>query len=147
MMRGLSSSRVRWLTAAAFGSKCFRQKAAEFPEASSRICGICDWWTFRGPRPTDGVPSLVGALRPFNHSLNINDKHELLPIREAPAAFARRVPTQRRSSRASGKAAGESAQENILAALGCVFRKRQARKETGHGLAQWRTATTAGTQT
>jgi hypothetical protein len=142
MMRGLSSSLFRWLTAAACGSRYFRRDEVEFPVASQRVC---DLWTVRGSRVTDGAS--IGALRPFNHSLNINHKHELSFLRETPAPFARRTPTQRRSRRLPGKSARESTKENILAAVGCIFRERQKRKETCNCVAQWRAASAVVAQT
>ena len=106
---------------------------------------ICDLWTVRSPRATDGASR--GALRLFNNSLNINHKHELSFLRETRAAFARRVPTQGRSARLSGKAARESTQENILA-TGCrIFRKRRGEKENRSAAAQRRAAFAAGPKT
>jgi hypothetical protein len=142
MLRGLSSSLFRCLTTAACGSTYFRRDEAEFPVASQNAC---NWGTFRGSGALDGAS--IDALRPFNNWLNIDHKHELSSIWEALAAFAWRLPTQGRSPRLSGKAARESTKENVLAAVGCIFRKRQKRKKTCDRVAQWRTAIAASAQT
>ena len=128
MMRGLSASRFDSLTAATFDSRYFRHREAEFSVTSQNTCDLS---IFRQARVTNGVPNHFGALRSINHSLNIRHKHELSFFRETLAAFARRVPTQGRPPRAAGTHAGESAKENILATLGCIFRKRQKREQTG----------------
>src|ERR1043166_9398476 len=128
MVRGLSASLFRCLRAAASDSTCFRPPEAEFSMAPHKDCDLS---ILQRSRVTDRVPNRVGALRPFNYSLNINAKHELLFLREPRTAPARRPPPQRRSSRTSAKGAGESTKENILAAIGCIFRKRQEHKKTG----------------
>src|SRR5438045_5629421 len=146
MMRGLSSSLFPSLGAAAYGATYFRPRAAEFPLATQNVC---DSWAFRGSRAADGVPSISGALRPLNPCVKTKHDHELLFLRETRAALARRLSTQRRQSGASGEAADESTKENVLAAIGCLFRKRQERKETRRrDYPQWRPANnTAGAQT
>jgi hypothetical protein len=129
MMRLLASSLFRWLTVAVCGSNYSRPVEVEFPAAGSLF------GTFRGRRAA-GCAS-VDALRPFNNSVNIEDKHEISFIRETLAqSFARRVPTEGRSS-AFSKRAGESAQENILAESRGIFWQWPNRKETGARVAQW----------
>ena len=137
MMRLLASSLFRWLTVAVYGSKHSRPGEVEFPGASQNAGGL---WTFRGRRAA-GCAS-VDALRPFNNSVNIEDKHEISFIRETLAPFARRVPTERRSPALSTRA-GESAQENILAETRGIFWQRRECKETGARFAQWLTAASA----
>jgi hypothetical protein len=102
--------------------------------------------TFRGRRAA-GCAS-VDALRPFNNSVNIEDKHEISFIRETLAPFARRVPTEGRSPALSTRAS-ESAQENILAESRGIFRQRRKWKEACASVAQWLTAASAaaGAQT
>lgn len=136
MVRGLSASLFRYLSAAASDSTCFRLPEAEFSMAPHKDC---DLLILQRSRVTDGVPNRVGALRPFNYSLNINAKHELLFLRETRATPTRRHPPQRRSSRTpAAKGAGESTKENILAAIGCIFRKRQGCEKTGRSWPQRR---------
>src|SRR5712692_5816836 len=146
MMRGLSSSLLRWLTATACGLKRihFRRDEAEFPAASQNVCNL---WTSRGPRAADSAPS--DALRPFNNWVNIEDHYELAFIRETLAPFAWRAPTKGQSvpPRTYG---GEGPQENILATARRIFRRRERNEKTNSPnsrVAQWRTATAAGAQT
>ena len=129
MMRALASSLFRWLTVAVYGSKYSWPGEVGFPAAWQNAV-----WAFRGRRAT-GCAS-IDALRPFNNSVNIEEKHEISFIRETFAPFARRVPTTGRSS-ALSKRAGESTQENILAENRGFFRKRRKWKETGARFTQW----------
>jgi len=129
MMRLLASSLFRWLTVAVYGSNHSRPDAVEFPAAWQNAV-----WTLRGRRAA-GCAS-VDALRPFNNSVNIEDKHEISFIRETLAPFARRVPTERRPP-ALSRRAGESAQENILAKSRGIFWQRRNWKETGARFTQW----------
>ena len=110
-----------------------RYDEAEFPSASSRDGGTCDKFdsTLDESRATDGVPTLFGALRPFDNWKTVKDQHELLFIRKTPAPPARWGPTQRKSRTRSGSTATrEDAEKNVLAA-GCrIFRKRWREKES-----------------
>src|ERR1700730_5115218 len=142
MMRLLASSLFRWLTVAVYGSNHSRPDAVEFPAASPRHCGAGSLFgTFRGRRAA-GCAS-IDALRPFNNSVNTEDKHEISFIRETFAPFARRVPTEGRSP-AFSKRADESSQENILAESRRVFRQRRKCKETRARFAQWFTPAASG---
>ena len=145
MMRGLSSSLLRWLTGTACGLKRihFRHDEAEFPAAWQSACNLR---ALRGPSAADSAPS--DALRPFSNWVNTEDQYELAFIRETPAPFAWRAPTKGQSvpPRTRG---GESSQENILATARRIFRRRDRNKKTNIRIAQWRTAaaTAAGAQT
>ena len=141
MMRLLASSLFRWLTVAVYGSNHSRPGEVEFPGASQNAGSL--FGTFRGRRAA-GCAS-VDALRPFNNSVNIEDKHEISFIRETLAPFARRVPTEGRSPALSTRA-GESTQENILAESRGIFWQRRKRKETGARIAQWFAAAAPGAQ-
>jgi len=138
MMRAPASSLFRWLTVAVYGSKHSRPGEVEFPAAGQNAV-----WILRGRRAA-GCAS-VDALRPFNNSVNIEDKHEISFIRETLAPFARRVPTEGRSPALSTRA-GESTQENILAESRGIFWQRRKRKETGARIAQWFAAAASGAQ-
>ena len=106
---------------------------------------FCKFGTLRGPRAADCAS--IDALRPFSNWVNFKDKYEISITRETLAAFARRVPTKGRSSALSGRER-ESSQENILAAIGCVFRKWQNRATAADACgAQWCAAFAPGAQT
>ena len=117
-----------------------RYDEAEFPSASRSACNKFDS-ALDESRATDGVPSLFGALRPFDNWKTVKDQHELLFIRKTPTPLARWGPTQRKSRTRSGTAAvGEDAKEDILA-TGCrIFRKRRRKEESGGSTAQWHAA-------
>src|SRR6266513_2275931 len=89
-------------------------------------------------RATDGVPSLFGALRPFDNWKTVKDQHELVFIRKTPTPLARWRPPQRKLRTRSGTAGtGEGAEKDVLAA-GCrIFRKRRREKESAGSTAQW----------
>jgi hypothetical protein len=138
MMRTLASSLLRWLMAPARGSRqvYLRLNEAESPAAWQSACKLFEL-TLGNSRAADRAS--IDALRPHNNWVNLKDQHELLFIRETPAPFARRISTQRQwpltlSTRSKGS------KENILAASGCIFWKRQCRKETSNGGAEWCTA-------
>ena len=115
-----------------------RHDEAEFPTVSRRI-RILLQRTSLGLRAKDGVPDNDGALRPSNNWVNLKDNHELAFIGETLAPLARRFPLSRRSPSAPDQRAGETAQENIMAAARCIFRQRQDDKISGNDGAQWRT--------
>src|SRR5215467_1835751 len=114
-----------------------RYDEAEFPSASRSACNKFDS-ALDESRATDGVPSLFGALRPFENWKTLEDKHELLFIRKTPTPLPRWGPTQRKLRTRSGTTGiGEDAEKNVLAA-GCrIFRKRRREKENGDTTAQW----------
>ncbi len=141
------ASLLRWLSAPACGSRQghFRHTEAEFPSASQRRKFD---WTLDDRRAADGVPSLFGALRPFNNWTKPKNQHELLFIRKTLTPPARWGPTQRKSRtlwRPAGS--GKDAEKDILA-TGCrIFRKRRGEKENHSAAAQRRTAFATGAQT
>ena len=135
------ASLLRWLSAPACGSRQghFRHTEAEFPSASHRRKFD---WALDDTRATDGVPSLFGALCPFNNWTKPKNQHELLFIRKTLTPPARWGPTQQRKSRTlSGPArSSEDAEKDILA-TGCrIFRKRRGEKENHSAAAQRCTA-------
>ena len=140
------ASLLRWLSAPACGSRQghFRHTEAEFPSALSRDGGTCEKfdWTLDDSRAADGVPSLFGALRPFNNWTKPKNQHELLFIRKTLTPPARWGPTQQRKSRTLWRPAGtsEDAEKDILATRCRIFRKRRGEKENRSATAQRRTA-------
>ena len=107
-----------------------RYDEAEFPSASRSACNKFDS-ALDESRATDGVPSLFGALRPFDNWKTVKDQHELLFIRKTPTPLARWGPAQgklRTRSRATGTR--EDAEKNLLAAGFRIFRKRRREKES-----------------
>lgn len=142
------ASLLRWLSAPACGSRQghFRHTEAEFPSASQSAWRKFDW-ALDDTRAADGVPSLFGALRPFNNWTKPKNQHELLFIRKTLTPLARWGPTQRKSRTLSGPAgSGKGAKKDILA-TGCrVFRKRRGDEENCNAAAQWRAAFATGAQ-
>jgi len=136
MRQIFAASLLRWLSAPACGSRqvYFRHTEAEFPLASQKRKFE---WTLDDSRAADGVPSLFGALRPFNNWTKPKNQHELLFIRNTLTPLARWGPTQRKSRTLSGPAgSGKDAKKDILA-TGCrIFRKRRGEKENRTGT-QW----------
>src|SRR5919108_747501 len=144
-VRFLQRSRVLQLMLQRFAASLFRSLSvpacalrrgrsrydeAEFPSASRSACNKFDS-ALDESRATDGVPSLFGALRPFDNWKTVKDQHELLFIRKTPTPLARWGPTQGKSRTRSGTTGtGEDAEKNVLAA-GCrIFRKRRREKES-----------------
>ena len=114
-----------------------RYDEAEFPSASQSACNKFDS-ALDESRATDGVPSLFGALRPFDNWKTVKDQHELLFIRKTPTPLARWRRTQRKSRTRSGTTGtGEDAEKNVLAASCRIFRERWRQKESGGTTAQW----------
>lgn len=117
-----------------------RYDEAEFPSASQSACNKFDS-ALDESRATDGVPSLFGALRPFDNWKTVKDQHELLFIRKTPTPLARWGPAQgklRTRSRATGTR--EDAEKDLLAAGFRIFRKRRRQEESADTTAQWRAA-------
>jgi len=139
MMRTFASLLRRWLSAPACGSRqvYFPLDEAEFSAASQSACNLFDW-TLGNSRAADGVPNVSGALRPLNNWIKLKDQYELLFIRETPAPFARRRPTQERLRSFSEVArSSENSEKDILAAGGRIFWKRWRRKEKSSDRTQW----------
>jgi hypothetical protein len=148
MLQMLAASLFRWSTAPVYALRQVhsRYDEAEFPSASESACKKFDS-ALDESRAADGVPSLFGALRPFENWKIIKDQHELLFIRETPTPLARWGPTQRKSGTLSGTAeSGENAEKDILAADYRILWKRRREKQIGHTTSQWRTAIATGAQ-
>ena len=125
-----------------------RYNEAEFPSASSRDGGACDKFdsALDESRATDGVPSLFGALRPFDNWKTVKDQHELLFIRKTPTPLARWGPTQRKSGTLSGTTGtGKDTEKDVLAARCRIFREWRQKESTG-AAAQWCAAIATGAQ-
>jgi hypothetical protein len=157
MLATCAASLFRWLTPKAFGVECAgasrrvhsRYDEAEFPPASSRDGGTCKKFdsALEESRAMDGVPSLFGALRPFDNWKTGKHKHELLFIRKTPTPRARWGSTQRKSGTRPGTAAtGQDAEKDILATSCRVLRKRRRKEEGGATNSQRRAAFAAGAQ-
>ena len=135
-MRGVSSSLFRWITVAVFGSRrfYFRRNQAEFPVTHQSVCNL-RYEPLLG-RCATGRAS-IDALRRTNNSVNIEDPHEISFIREALAAFARRLsPKGRPRPIASSGIAGQTPQANILAATRGSFRQRQNPEKISYSRSQ-----------
>ena len=119
-----------WLNYAGRRTKNCRQNEAEFPAARTankrRI--------LRGLPAADGVS--FDALRPNDNWVNIEDQYEISFIREKSAAFARRVPKERRRTPACTACGPEDAGEEVALAKNYrgTFRKR---KDEACGIAEW----------
>lgn len=139
MLQTFAASLCRSLRAPAYALRQVhsRYDEAEFPSASQSAWNEFDS-ALDESRATDGVPTLFGALRPFDNWKTVKDQHELLFIRKTPTPPARWGPTQRKSGTLSGTTGtGEDAEKDILAA-GCrIFRKRRREKESADTTAQW----------
>ena len=149
MLQKLPASLFRWLSAPVCASRQVRSRydEAEFPSASQSACNKVDS-ALGESRATDGVPSLFGALRPFNNWTKLKDHHELLFIRKTLTPLARWGPTQRKSRTISRPAgSSEDAEKDILATGSRVFRKRQGQKENRSATTQRHATFAAGAQT
>src|SRR5215813_3329622 len=123
-----------------------RYNEAEFPSASQSAWNEFDS-ALDESHATDGVPSLFGALRPFDNWKTVKDQHELLFIRKTPTPLARWGPTQRQSGTLSGTpGTGENAEKDFLAARCRIFRKRRREKEGASTTAQWCATIATGAQ-
>ena len=124
-----------------------RYDEAEFPSASQSAWNEFDSALYES-RATDGVPSLFGALRPFDNWKTVKDQHELLFIRKTPTPLARWGPTQRKSgtlSRTTGT--GEDAEKDVLATGYRIFREWRRDEESSNTTAEWHTAFATHAQT
>ena len=143
MLQTFAASLFRSLSAPVYALKQVhsRYDEAEFPSASQSAWNEFDS-ALDESRATDGVPSLFGALRPFDNWKTVKDQHELLFIRKTPTPLARWGPTQQRKSRTLWRLAGtsEDAEKDILATRCRIFRKRRGEKENRSATAQRRTA-------
>src|SRR6476620_8602224 len=127
MLQTFAASLCRSLSAPACALRQVhsRYDEAEFPSASQSAWNEFDS-TLDESRATDGVPTLFGALRPFDNWKTVKDQHELLFIRKTPAPHSRWGPPQRKSGTLSGPAgSGEDAGKDDLAARCRIFRKRR----------------------
>src|ERR1051325_6322566 len=114
-----------------------RYDEAEFPSASQSAWNEFDP-ALDESRATDGVPTLFGALRPFDNWKTVKDQHELLFIRKTPTPLARWWSTQRKSGTLSGTTGiGEDTEKDVLAARRRIFRERRREKESPGTTAQW----------
>src|SRR4029453_1925930 len=86
MMRTLACPLFRWLTLARYRLRLDRHFEAEFPAA---IAYPLEWASRSSRAAGRASPD---ALRPINHQKFINDKHEILYIRERFAPRARAFP-------------------------------------------------------
>ena len=147
MLQTLTASLFRWLSAPAYALRQVysRYNEAEFPSALQRACNKFDS-AFDESRATDGVPSFIGALRPFDNWKTVKDQHELLFIGKTLAPPARWGSTQRKSGTFSGAARTSEGAEDVLATGSRIFRKRWREKEIGNAAAQRRAAFTARAQ-
>jgi hypothetical protein len=160
MMRTFASLLRRWLSAPACGSRrvYFRLDEAEFSAASQNARKLVDW-TVDDSRAADSVPNarhrtspsdwrIFGALCLFNNWIKLKDQHELLFIRETPAPFAWRRPTQRQLRSFSGSTRiSEDSEKDILAAGGRIFWKWRGHKEERTSRAQRHPTFAPATQT
>jgi hypothetical protein len=118
MLQTFAASLFRLLSAPACALRQVRSRLdeAEFPSASQSACNKFDSALYES-RAKDGVPSLFGALRPFDNWKTVKDQHELLFIRKTPTPLARWGPTQRKSGTLSGTpGTDEDAEKDLLAA-------------------------------
>ena len=123
-----------------------RYDEAEFPSASRSACKKFDS-ALDESRATDGVPSLFGALRPFDNWKLVKDQHELLFIRKTLTPLARWGPTHRKSGTPSRTTrTGEDAEKNLLATSYRIFREWRREEESASATAQWCAAIAACAQ-
>jgi hypothetical protein len=139
MLQTFAASLFRLLSvpASALRQGHSRYDEAEFPSAPQSACNKFDR-ALDESRATDGVPSLFGALRPFDNWKTVKDQNELLFIRKTPTPLARWGPAQRKlRTRSRTTGSSEDAEKDLLAA-GCrIFRKRRREKESGNSTSQW----------
>src|SRR6266568_6239103 len=161
-VRFLQRSRVLQLMLQTFAASLFRSLSApgcalrrghsrydeaEFPSASRSACNKFDS-ALDESRATDGVPSLFGALRPFDNWKLVKDQHELLFIRKTLTPLARWGPTQRKSGTPSSRTrTGEDAEKDVLATGYRVFRGWRREEESSNTTAEWHTAFATHAQT
>src|SRR5436305_14104576 len=133
MLQKLLASLFRWLSAPVCASRQVRSRydEAEFPSARQSACYKFDS-ALDESRATDRVPSLFGALRPFDNWKLVKDQHELLFIGKTLKPFAWWGPTQRKSAtRSRSPGTGEDAEKDLLAAGHRLSRQRRREKQSG----------------
>jgi hypothetical protein len=109
----------RWLTKADRSSRSSsRQLEVEFP-AAAQTASQLPKRTLWGSPAVDRAS--IDALHSHNNWVNIEDQYEISFIWEKLAAFARRVPTERRSSPWFARDRQNPGQENILATHRRIF--------------------------
>jgi RNA-binding proteins (RRM domain) len=103
MLQTFAASLFRSLSAPACALRQVhsRYDEAEFPSASQSAWNEFDS-ALDESRATDGVPSLFGALRPFDNWKTVKDQHELLFIRKTPTPPARWGPRRGNQERFRG---------------------------------------------
>jgi hypothetical protein len=135
----------RWLTKADGSSRSnSRQLEVESPAAAQTACQLPKRALWGSPAADRAS---IDALHPHNNWVNIEDQHEISSIRENLAAFARRVPTQGRSSPwrfAPGRQ--NPGQENILATHRRAFFQWKNCERANQGITQRFAAGAAGAQ-
>ena len=149
MLQKLPASLFRWLSAPVCASRQVRSRydEAEFPSASRSACNKFDS-ALDESRATDGVPSLFGALRPFDNWKLVKDQHELLFIRKKLTPLARWGPTQRKSGTPSRTTrTGEDAEKNVLATGYRILREWRREEEGSDTTAEWDAAFATHAQT
>ena len=125
-MRGVFSSRFRWLVIAAFGSRrsYFRPEQAEFPAVHQSFDFLNrPFWG----RCSAGCAS-TDALRSTNNSVNIEHQHEISSIGETFPPSAGKFPSKGRSSVASSTDAYQRPKENLLATVRRLLQQRERQK-------------------
>jgi hypothetical protein len=129
MLQTFAASLFRSLSAPACALRQVhsRYDEAEFPSASQSAWNEFDS-ALDESRATDGVPSLFGALRPFNNWKTVKDQHELLFIRKTPTPLARWRPTQRKSGTLSGPQEPAKTQKRRSGSVLPNFSETAARK-------------------
>src|SRR5947199_7095306 len=131
MLQTFAASLFRSLSAPACALRQVhsRYDEAEFPSASQSVWNEFDL-ALDESRATDGVPSLFGALRPFDNWKTVKDQHELLFIRKTLTSLARWGPTQRKSATpARTTGTSEDREENVLATGYRIFRQWRGESE------------------
>ena len=149
MLQTFAASLFRSLSAPACALRQVhsRYDEAEFPSASQSAWNGFDSALYES-RATDGVPSLFGALRPFDNWKTVKDQHELLFIRKTPTPLARWGPTQRRSGTPSRTTrTREDAEKNVLATGYRILREWRREEEGSDTTAEWDAAFATDAQT
>jgi hypothetical protein len=142
MLQTFAASLCRSLSAPACALRQVhsRYDEAEFPSASQSAWNEFDS-ALDESRATDGVPSLFGALRPFDNWKTVKDQHELLFIRKTPTPLARWGPTQRKSGTLSGTTGTAKTQKKTFwQRVAEFFGNGGEQKESAGTTAQWRAA-------
>ncbi|MEP7078429.1 MAG: hypothetical protein ABI795_05315 [Chthoniobacterales bacterium] len=119
LMRSLATAAIGWGTdrGLRFKRSFPARNEAEFPLA--RIVGKLLERTSRGPRAAGRA--FIDALRLNNHSVNLEDQHEISYKRERATPFAWRSPPQERRSVAPALRACQGAGAEIVLAKSRCF--------------------------